>query len=289
MLNTSSSVWEPKVLDVEDVASVLNDIAAAPEKTRVKRPMNAFMVWSQNERRKMIAEFPKMHNSEISRRLGKEWKLLGDAEKKPFIEESRRRRFEHMKLHPDYKYKPRRKPKRKDTYLPKNLLTSHADPSPIPNEVTPKIEPYVYFNGWPNGPYALMHEQFGYMQHSGFNISQMPPLLRSDVNNFYYNHMPYSKGYPNSATYNVPQPHSQQSTPVMGEAIVSGLKSPSSSQHPENASSGDVMSMYAPLGGYESEQTLHNGRRHTIHHQSMGSEVNGNTFLADLFSKTTET
>jgi hypothetical protein len=71
--------------------------------------MNAFMVWSQLERRKIVAVNPDKHNAEISKELGRRWKMLSEVERHPYISEAERLRMMHQKEYPDYKYKPRKK------------------------------------------------------------------------------------------------------------------------------------------------------------------------------------
>ena len=71
--------------------------------------MNAFMVWSQIERKKIAEVAPEYHNAEISKRLGRTWKQLSAEAREPFVQEAERLRLLHMQQYPDYKYRPRKK------------------------------------------------------------------------------------------------------------------------------------------------------------------------------------
>ena len=152
--------------------SVLNMVNKATTSTfreHIKRPMNAFMVWSRGQRRKMAQDNPKMHNSEISRRLGSDWKLLTEDEKRPFIDEAKRLRTLHMKEHPDYKYRPRRKPKsliRKDSSTLVNLDNCRPHLSSPPISSTPAASLYPYSTdklpGFSTSSTAFAYHPFAY-------------------------------------------------------------------------------------------------------------------------------
>ena len=75
----------------------------------IKRPMNAFMVFSHHERRRVITDDPIIQNTSISKELGRRWNSLTEDQRRPFVEEAARLKELHLKQFPQYKYRPTKK------------------------------------------------------------------------------------------------------------------------------------------------------------------------------------
>ncbi|XP_068904047.1 transcription factor SOX-9-like isoform X1 [Tenebrio molitor] len=103
------------------------------EKPKIPRPPNAFMLYANENRKKMSQLYPTESNKDISKRLGNGWKSLNEDERKKFFERAKAIGLQHKKEYPDYVYNPKEARIRKamrDATRERSIGTSPMLPRP---------------------------------------------------------------------------------------------------------------------------------------------------------------
>jgi len=130
---------------------------ANAKRNRVKRPMNSFLLFSNEMRPILQAQNKDQSNAQISKLLGNAWKALPGEEKVKFVERAAKIKLDFSAAHPDYVYtKTPRKHKKRKLSVEKELNDSEELMSPeseLSNSISlPDLTSYDnYFNPYEFG------------------------------------------------------------------------------------------------------------------------------------------
>jgi len=103
----------------------------ASKKSKIKRPMNSFMLFSNEMRPILQSIHPDNTNNDISKLLGNIWKSMSSDLKRPYMDRAAKIKADFSSQHPDFTYSnkgQRRKPKKR-----KHDPLSTTETRPIPN------------------------------------------------------------------------------------------------------------------------------------------------------------
>nr|XP_046274429.1 protein capicua homolog isoform X2 [Scatophagus argus] len=123
------------------------------EKDHIRRPMNAFMIFSKRHRALVHQRHPNQDNRTVSKILGEWWYALGPNEKQQYHDLAFQVKEAHFRAHPDWKWcnKDRRKSLSEGRGMPKEQRERSMSESTDPHPESQVLEVKGGGPGWPGG------------------------------------------------------------------------------------------------------------------------------------------
>ncbi|XP_038580183.1 protein capicua homolog isoform X2 [Micropterus salmoides] len=123
------------------------------EKDHIRRPMNAFMIFSKRHRALVHQRHPNQDNRTVSKILGEWWYALGPNEKQQYHDLAFQVKEAHFKAHPDWKWcnKDRRKSLSEGRGTPKEQRERSMSESIDAHPDSQVLEGKGGVSGWPGG------------------------------------------------------------------------------------------------------------------------------------------
>lgn len=124
----------------------------------IRRPMNAFMIFSKKERPLIHQQYPNCDNRAVSKMLGERWYALNQEEKKLYHEIASQLKKDHFKANPEWKWRNKlerqksepdkticKTKKTKDNLIPKGFKKQLSCPSEVENLI-PNLTNEIFEN-----------------------------------------------------------------------------------------------------------------------------------------------
>ncbi|XP_076321292.1 LOW QUALITY PROTEIN: uncharacterized protein LOC143230884 [Tachypleus tridentatus] len=128
----------------QSLSSLTTDELKTPKKVKerdhIRRPMNAFMIFSKRHRTRVHQLHPNQDNRTVSKILGEWWYSLGHEEKQQYQNLAFEVKEAHFKAHPEWKWCTKDKKKSTSTSIPKdsrkrqNSTAEEIEPSEVTEE-----------------------------------------------------------------------------------------------------------------------------------------------------------
>jgi len=132
------------ILETHSQNSILNN-TTDNSRRYIKRPLNAYMLWTRRARDGILKANPHLKMNEVSKTMGEMWKKMADEAKKPFFKEAREKAMKHKKAlekHPELAYVPSRKKTKRGEKPPDEPIHKDAKNARV-NSPTPSASPHT--------------------------------------------------------------------------------------------------------------------------------------------------